>query len=139
MPRFWLVHPRRGGSAATPVGLRSPVNAKSAAVAANRAPTGRSAATAVPAPRRRACRPDRERPSVRAGPKSVHQNWSWEGAGADEGAAQEEGGMDVGAALVAHRQAAHAGQPGERAFDDPAMPPQPRAGIDALAAMRTLM
>ena len=41
--------------------------------------------------------------------------------------------MDVDAALVAHREAAVAGQPEGRALHDPAMPPQPLLGVDALA------
>ena len=39
--------------------------------------------------------------------------------------------MDVGAPLVADRKPAEAVQPGQRALDDPSVPPQPFAGLHA--------
>ena len=39
--------------------------------------------------------------------------------------------MDVGAPLVADREAAEAVEPGQRALDHPAVPAQPLAGVDA--------
>src|SRR5918998_4590552 len=57
-----------------------------------------------------------------------------EGVEADEGAAKgEEGVMDVGPAFVADSQAAIAIEPGEGALDDPAVPSQTLARVDALA------
>ena len=41
--------------------------------------------------------------------------------------------MDIGASLVADRQPPEATQPGQRALDDPAVPSQALAGVDALA------
>jgi hypothetical protein len=41
-----------------------------------------------------------------------------------------EGFEDVGPALVADRQPTEAGEPGERAFDNPAVPTQPFAALD---------
>jgi hypothetical protein len=41
-----------------------------------------------------------------------------------------EGFEDVGPALVADRQPTEAGEPGERAFDHPAVPAQPFAALD---------
>lgn len=39
--------------------------------------------------------------------------------------------MDVGPSLIAHGQAAIAVEPGQRTLDDPAMPPQALARLDA--------
>src|SRR5215204_799227 len=56
------------------------------------------------------------------------------GVEADERAAEgKERLVGVLAALVAHGEPAELVEPGERALDDPAVPPQPRARIDALA------
>src|SRR5215212_6532846 len=53
---------------------------------------------------------------------------------ADEGAAKgQEGLMDIGAALIAHRQPTKAVEPGQRALDHPAVTTQALAGVDALA------
>ena len=53
---------------------------------------------------------------------------------ADKGAGEgEEGLMEGGPALVADGEAAIAGEPGQRAFDDPPVPAQLRAGVDATA------
>src|ERR671935_195092 len=52
----------------------------------------------------------------------------------DEGAAEmEERLMDVGPALVADREPTVLGQPSQRPLDDPAMPSQALAALDALA------
>jgi DNA helicase II / ATP-dependent DNA helicase PcrA len=57
-----------------------------------------------------------------------------EGLPADERAAEvEEGEMDVGPPLIAHRQPAEAAQPRQRALDDPAVPAEPLARLDAAA------
>src|SRR5688500_12432431 len=45
----------------------------------------------------------------------------------------EECGEQPGAALVAAGEPAVAGQPGQRAFDDPAVPAELLAGLDAAA------
>lgn len=50
---------------------------------------------------------------------------------ADEGAAERgEGEVDVGAALVAHREAAEAGEPGQGALHHPPVPAQALAALD---------
>jgi hypothetical protein len=57
-----------------------------------------------------------------------------EGFEADEATAEgEEGLMDIGSSLIADRQPTKPVEPGQRALDDPAMPAQTRAGVDALA------
>jgi len=59
---------------------------------------------------------------------------SVEEAEADEGAGEgEEGLMEGGQALVADGEASVACEPGQRAFDDPPVPAQLRAGVDATA------
>src|SRR5262245_10880415 len=57
-----------------------------------------------------------------------------EGIEADEGTAEgEEGVMDVRPALIADGQPPEAVEPGQRALDDPAVPTEALAGVDALA------
>ena len=45
----------------------------------------------------------------------------------------EEGPVDVLPTLVADREPAEVAEPGQRAFDHPAVAAQARAGVDALA------
>src|SRR5690606_40750333 len=53
---------------------------------------------------------------------------------ADEGGGQREEGCEgVGAAFVAQRQAAVAGEPGHGAFDDPPVAAEALLGLDILA------
>lgn len=64
-------------------------------------------------------------------PFAAPRNVSW-GPEAEEGAAQEgEGLVDIGAPFAADRDATEAVELGQRALDDPAVPPHPFADLHA--------
>src|SRR5689334_11234728 len=66
--------------------------------------------------------------------KSAFQNRSWQGLEADETAAEgEEGLMDIGAALIAHGQAAEPIEPGEGALHHPAVAAEAVTAFNAFA------
>jgi hypothetical protein len=74
----------------------------------------------------------------RAAPADSATLVTWLGgkeADAEQGAGQVEQPLEqVGAPLIADAQAAIAEQPGKRAFDHPAVPPESLAGVYAAAS-----